>query len=68
MQKPTERWVPLSFTEVKFVDIAKVELGRSVSQKLTPKTGKQNLFIPNHFVDMDQLLLDYKSVTSGTYR
>ena len=67
MQKPTMRWVSLSFREVKFADIALVGVIGNVSHKSPPKTGK-NLFIPNHFVDMDQLLLDYKLVRSGTYR
>ena len=67
MQKPTMRWVSLSFREMKFADIDLVEVGWIVSHKSPPKTGK-NLFIPNRFVDMDQLLLDYKLVTSGTYR
>ena len=52
---------------MKFADIDLVEVGWIGSQKSPPKTRK-NLFIPNRFVDMDQLLLDYKLVTSGTYR
>ncbi len=52
---------------MKFADIDLVEVGWIVSHKSPHKTEK-NRFIPNRFVDMDQLLLDYKLVTSGTYR
>ena len=51
MQKPTKRWVSLSFKEVRFVDIAMVGvMQKSITENPPSKTTNQILIYNSNYV------------------